>query len=324
MGQTRHPTAVRWSLAGQEGLDSLPMRISCADPDSFRTRGTQWTFGDVMVSEMTHTPCRIQPDHGSAATDSAYVSAIFVLSGSYRIVDTGQHFVFDMGAAGWFPGWSRVSGECTETSRIARVSVPRESLQGADRGHQPIGRFDGPMILRSSALAFVLELLSGAEDPEDAPADQDEVQDGSAHPAAAALTTLLSGMFLEQRELASFSGSVAELWANAMAVIDREYRDALLDPVGLAARLHISLRHLQRAFAQNGSTISDAIRDRRADAAAALLAGTGGRDLSLSNVALVNGFSSIKEMRFALRSRHGMTPRQFRSASATAVLATNG
>ncbi|MDF2443149.1 MAG: hypothetical protein JWR01_1352 [Subtercola sp.] len=321
MGPTRNTTRLQWSLAGPDGLDRFPVPVTCDDPHAFRSRGTRWTFGDAILSDTVQSPCTIPPtDDDSPPDDSDYVSAIFVLSGCYRLVDTDQQITFDTGTAGWIPGWLNVTGECTETSRVARVSVPRTSLQGADHGHPPMGRFDGPTMLTTPALAFVMELMNRADEPSsDDGGEPAGGRAGASHPTSIVLSQLISGMFREQRgSLQGPAGQAPGLWAAAARVIDREFRDIDLDPVAVAARLHISLRHLQRAFAQNGSTIGEAIRDRRAEAAAAALAGNGRHDLSLGGVAAASGFSSIKEMRLAVRARHGMTPRELRSASTAA------
>ncbi|WP_170152016.1 AraC family transcriptional regulator [Subtercola boreus] len=323
MGQTRDTSRVQWSLAGQDGIDRAPVRIDCADPHAFRSRGTRWTFGDVIVSDTIHTACTVSSVETGGVDDRDRVSAIFVLSGGYDIVDADRELSLGKGRAGWLSVRRQVSGTSVQTSRVVRVAVPRESLGGAEQGHRSLGRFDEALMLTAPTLAFVLGLMGRADEPGfgvDGGTDGDV---GNGHPAVRALSQLVSALFREQSgRVEARALPAAGLWAAALALIDREFRDPLLDPASLAVRLHISLRQLQRAFAQNRSTISDAIRDRRAESAAALLADTGSNvGLPLGGVAAASGFSSTKEMRFALRTRHGMTPREFRSASATSMLA---
>ncbi|WP_172582637.1 AraC family transcriptional regulator [Subtercola boreus] len=319
--ETQATTRQQWSRQGQEALDLSAGNVTCDDPKNFRSRGVLWTFGDVIASDVVMTPCSITPTFEEATGDADYVSVVFIMTGGFTIFDGSQPFTVSKGGSGWFPGWTRVTATNQHTSRFARVSVPRCALNGVEKRHRPFGVFKSQMMLTAPALSFVLELMHTTDERslrEARPRSVGSTSNG--HPAAAVLTQLVSGLFIEQAGFRLDSTDLTSgLWAQAMAVIDREFANPMLDPGALADRLHVSLRHLQRAFAQNGATISDAVRERRAAAVVATMTGGTSPYLSLGEVALMNGFSSIKEMRFALRSKHGMTPSEFRTTSLAAA-----
>lgn len=315
--QQHGTTRVRWSRRGEEAIAQSPGRVSCDDASQFRSRGVRWTFDDIIVSHTLQSPCSIAPTHDDASGDSDYISALFILSGGYRVRESNRALAFASGVAGWMPGWTRVEAENLHASRLARVSVPRSSLIGADAGHGPFGLFAGAGVLAAPALAFVLELMQATDDQSLSTAEL-SVADGSAehpaHPASTMLAQLVAGLFLEQAGYRPDSADLAEgLWAQAAALIDGEHADPALDPSDLATRLHVSLRQLQRTFAAHDSTVADAIRQRRVQAATAVLASATGRGLPLGEIAAMTGFSSIKELRSGLRARHGVTPRDLRA-----------
>lgn len=225
--------------------------------------------------------------------------------------------VFDRGAAGWVPGWTRVAAENHHTSRLARISVPRSALRGADHGQSTMGLFSPSLSLTAPALSFVLELLHTADERRTpSPAGHALTEALEAEVTGAALTQLVAGLFLEHAERRIVAQeSNLNLRARAASIIDREYADPQLDPSAVADRLHVSLRHLQRSFAQHQVTVSDAIRERRASAVVHILGTAPGSDVSLRDVAGECGFSSVEEMRFARRTKYGLTPRELRSAS---------
>lgn len=312
-------TRVAWSRQGRDAIAHSCGRVTCDDSDEFRSRGVRWTFDDVIVSHTLQTPCAIGPTNDDDSGDAEYISALFVLSGGYLVRERGRVLSFASGSAGWMPGWTRVDAENLHASRLARVSVPRHSLLGAENGQPRIGLFGDSTMLVAPALAFVLELMQENDEATvvaGPPGEHVSAEQNAAagHPAATLLSQLVAGLFHEQSGYRPDSVDLAAgLWAQAMALIDREHADPALEPSTLAARLHISLRHLQRTFAAQNSTITDAIRRRRVAAATTILANPTGRGLPLGEIAAMTGFSSIKELRSALRAQRGVTPRDLRT-----------
>ncbi|PPF89503.1 hypothetical protein C5B96_01000 [Subtercola sp. Z020] len=314
----RGVTRTEWSRQGPDAIAHSFGRVTCDDREGFRSRGVRWTFDDIVVSHIRQTPCAIGPTNDDTSGDVDYITALFVLSGGYVVRERNRVLPFGSGAAGWMPGWTRVDAENLHASRLARVSVPRRALLGAENGQPRFGLFDGSAMLVAPALAFVLGLMEENDEATVAAggpaASAAGERSAAGHQAATLLSQLVAGLFHEQAGYRPDSVDLAAgLWAQAMAVIDREHADPALEPSTLAARLHISLRHLQRTFAAENSTITDAIRRRRVAAATTILANPTGRGLPLGEIAAMTGFSSIKELRSALRAQHGVTPRDLRT-----------
>ena len=81
---------------------------------------------------------------------------------------------------------------------------------------------------------------------------------------------------------------------------------------GLADRLHVSARHLQRVVvAEVGAGPAQIARSRRAQLARHLLDET---TLSMADVAFAAGFASVRQFNDVMRATFGATPRELRAA----------
>ena len=82
----------------------------------------------------------------------------------------------------------------------------------------------------------------------------------------------------------------------------------------LASELHVSLRHLQRAFAKIGTTPGDALRHLRVEFAESLLRNPDYAVLTIEEIAAHSGFSSALQLRRALRAEGLPSPTMIRPA----------
>jgi DNA-binding response OmpR family regulator len=85
----------------------------------------------------------------------------------------------------------------------------------------------------------------------------------------------------------------------------------------LADALHVSARQLQRAYARDGRSVQDAIRDHRVGVSAMLMLGV--ERITAAEIARRSGFSSPRSMRRAFQDVHGIPPARWRAAHATAA-----
>jgi len=106
----------------------------------------------------------------------------------------------------------------------------------------------------------------------------------------------------------------AGLRERAGAVVAREYRDRLT-LVDVAARLHVSPRSLQRAYAASGEAFEDELRRVRLAAGAELLAE---QAIAVADVARLVGFTSGSAFARAFRARYGRAPADFRRVARAA------
>lgn len=106
----------------------------------------------------------------------------------------------------------------------------------------------------------------------------------------------------------------------ARSLADRHLADPDLSSAGLARQLHVSVRTLQRAFAETGESVSAYIRNRRLDEARIAL--RSGR-LSVSEIAAHWQFTDSSHFIRAFKQRNGRTPTDF-TRTETAIADTSG
>jgi AraC-like DNA-binding protein len=113
---------------------------------------------------------------------------------------------------------------------------------------------------------------------------------------------------LEQR-LASLESATS--WSARAAQLIRQ-RLASGEPTltEIASHLHVSTRSLQRHLGAEGKTFQEVLDEARRDLARQWLSGTAGKLRSLTELALILGFSSSSAFSRAFRRWFGMTPGQ--------------
>ncbi|SES01861.1 AraC-type DNA-binding protein [Propionibacterium cyclohexanicum] len=121
-------------------------------------------------------------------------------------------------------------------------------------------------------------------------------------------------VLVENRGVTSVQrGPRRELYFQATALITELYSDPELGPAELASALNVSIRTVQQAFQEAGSSASAEIRAQRARAARHLLTEPKYDVLSISQIARHCGYRSESALREGLKSRYGVTPRELRS-----------
>lgn len=104
----------------------------------------------------------------------------------------------------------------------------------------------------------------------------------------------------------------ASLYEQALAHIAMFRDSAALDPAQVARSLRVSLRQLQRAFEEQGSSPAREIRRQRTEAALAMLADAAFDDVRIPEIAVRAGFGNDAEMRRAVAVWTGTTPSHLR------------
>ncbi|MEA9985507.1 helix-turn-helix transcriptional regulator [Subtercola sp. RTI3] len=302
-------TRSTWALSGAAALDGTESALTADRPSEFRSRGLKQVYGDVIVCHSLLTPFTMAARADDSVGDQHYVSVVFVHAGHYVLRGPDTELHFEAGSAGYMSGWTRVAADNLATSRVTRVSVRREQLSAAGiTVAGEFGAFEQPLSMQAPTLSFVMALLRS-------PAVDD---DDSATPIETVLTQLIIGMFSESRRISLNSEQFQlSLRTRAISLIYNQSSDPSLTPAGVAAQLNVSLRHLQRCFTGTNQTISETIRARRLQVALAELAANPLRSISMSEIARQAGFSSMKEFRYAVKTRSGVTPRELRAAGAT-------
>jgi AraC-like DNA-binding protein len=107
-----------------------------------------------------------------------------------------------------------------------------------------------------------------------------------------------------------------------MDFIDQSLCDPELSPALVAQGLKISTRHVHRLFAQQGSTVSQYILQRRLEKCRAALADPLLAGLSLTHICSEYGFRSLPHFSRLFHDEYGIAPRDYRRATTTVDLSS--
>lgn len=292
-----------WQTAVSQAYFSLDTEARREGP--FRGQLEAWPLGPISATRITCDPVlyRRKPAHLREARDDAILISIptaarvhFSQNDRAAICDPGG-FVTERSDAP-YEYWH------AEPDVQLVVKVPREGVQARIGSAE---RFLGLSVDARSGLAgYFLSSLDCAIRHADAIDDQVRTATGT-H----LLDLLCLALQKDQRALASGDGTVRRAHLErAEAFINANLKDPALSPARVAECYGISLRYLQRLFAESGLAISDYIRDQRlARCHEDLLAGRADR---VSTVAYRWGFTDHAQFSRRYRARFGRTPSETR------------
>ncbi|WP_394829010.1 helix-turn-helix domain-containing protein [Pendulispora albinea] len=141
------------------------------------------------------------------------------------------------------------------------------------------------------------------------PADTDAMR------AQREASELLRVMLLAALGATPIGASSASHMLAARSFIDDHIHDPALSAERVAHAVRVSLRHLNRLFAGEGTSVSHAILNRRLERAAADLRNPSMRAYGVAEIAYRWGFSSQAHFARVFKARFAMTPTQMRGAS---------
>ena len=129
------------------------------------------------------------------------------------------------------------------------------------------------------------------------------------------ISDLLATLVAERlgRDTASLDAARQTLLLRIRAFIDARLADPALSPEAVAAAHHISVRHLQRLFQAEGTTVSEWIRRRRLEACRRELGRPRRTRPAVAAVAQRWGFVSPAHFSRAFRAFYGMSPREWQN-----------
>ena len=148
---------------------------------------------------------------------------------------------------------------------------------------------------------------------------------GSALGAAAAahlidLTALALGAGRETAALAGGGGVRAARLAAVKSDIERHLADPQLTLRAVAARHGISPRYIGKLFAQEGTSFTDHVRDRRLERVRRALADARQAGHRIAAIAYDSGFGDLSYFNRCFRRRYGITPRDYRATHTSAQI----
>ncbi|WP_405762770.1 helix-turn-helix domain-containing protein [Streptomyces sp. NBC_00045] len=113
------------------------------------------------------------------------------------------------------------------------------------------------------------------------------------------------------------SGAVNEMLSRIHGYIEEHLMDPGLSPESIARAHHISVRYLQKLFQNDGSTVSQWVRQRRLEFCRLEL-GRSNRRITMAAVAHRWGFSSPSHFSRTFRGAYGMSPSEWQALATSA------
>jgi AraC-like DNA-binding protein len=126
------------------------------------------------------------------------------------------------------------------------------------------------------------------------------------------LTMLTESVFWQQDRERVRPAVHGVLRQRIIAMIDDNLGDPELTPAGLAARQQMSLRYLQKLFAEAGQTVRGVILSRRLERCRKELEGPSSSAATISEIAFRYGFNDYRHFNRAFKAEFGESPREFR------------
>ena len=126
------------------------------------------------------------------------------------------------------------------------------------------------------------------------------------------MIALVVGASGDSRDEAEQTSAAAVRLATVRAEIARNLGNTNLGIRGIASQQQVSPRHLQRLFAQEGTSFSDVLRQARVARARALLENPSNRNRTILSIALECGFPEASALNRAFRQEFGLTPSEVR------------
>jgi AraC-like DNA-binding protein len=303
-------------LHGSDGLPPFQQLEWISDPAVFagrlrRTHHDQVTTALIELTASEHTIRRTH-EHVQAMPEPGY----------FLVCQFAGHSVFrpeDGPGADLGPGdfliasaqqpytWSFTGGDSAVFSLRfpeSLLDVPRQVIRPIEArtlsSREGFGRHLAPFV---TAIARDTDLLSG--------------------PAGGRLARNLIDLFatglaeLLQRD---GTGRSVPLFLKVADYISANLADPTLDASAVARANHISVRYLQALFQEQGTTVTDWIRERRLTGCRRDLADQALRDTSIADIALRWGYADPAYFARRFRFEFGETPREWRArAHATRV-----
>lgn len=271
------------------------------------------TIGAVTVS-MTRMPSGATVLRPCPPSEPRAIDLLLPVEASVIVRERagGRHLVGPRELS-WLPTWSAAALYAASECEVAWVQVPGRVLDAHPGLEAPMPSHPAPgSTLIEPIRAFVQTAVAGEH---------------SVQPLAARLFEDLLGALLEAAALEARGGRYGRgkpadlpagaprpgFRAQAMAHI-AAFRDAPdLSPQQIARSLRISVRQLQRAFEEGGTTVAAEIRRLRLEAAIGMLTAADFDGLTVAEIAARAGFRNDAELRRALASWMGATPSELRS-----------
>ncbi len=300
------------------GYQTFNFRLSGADAESeakvLRTTGFEiidqqvpaktsvkgLRFNAFSVAHVHVTPMTVTWNRTRASARRRYMF-VLVNKGTVQLRGAATTAIAPSGGIGLvYPGASQAVIEIKSDSEMVFFSFDQNEIRPFQIADASVGtlRTDSPVF--RAAFAYITGIV-------DSPDDTDV---GSSQVLRELTREVARALSLE----ASSTAPAMDTVAHARQLIERRYRSVTFTTGDLAAELGLSRRSLERACAEQETSLTDELRARRARHARHLLPEQ--PHLPLQEIATLSGFSSVEVMRRAFSRYYGDSPSAIRKVAA--------
>ncbi|GGU35192.1 helix-turn-helix domain-containing protein [Streptomyces violascens] len=278
------------------------------DDDPFRGEITADRLGAVRFSEITADPSQVdRTPRLIARSDAEYLLVGLVQGGSAVVRQDGREAELRPGDLACYDTSRPYTLVCGEDFSMLEFMLPHRlaHLDSGRTGEVTATRFSASEGVGALVFPFLTRLARHSCDYAD-----------SAAVLAQTAGDLLATMLAERvRPPGDDQGAARRTTLlRARAYIDQNLADPGLSPERIARAHHVSLRHLQKLFAEEGTTVTGWIRARRLEGCRRELAGPYGADRTVGAIAARWGFPNLAHFSRAFKAVYGVGPREFRAA----------
>ncbi|GAA2459016.1 helix-turn-helix domain-containing protein [Streptomyces mauvecolor] len=280
------------------------------EDDPFRGEITADRLGAVQFSEITADPSRVdRTPRLIARSDAEYLLVGLVQGGGAVVRQDGREAVLRPGDMACYDTSRPYSLVCGEDFSMLEFMLPHRlaHLDSGRTGEATATRFSASEGVGALLSPFLTRLARHSRDYADSAAVLSQT-------AGDLLATMLAERVRPPGDDQRAARRTTLL--RARAYIDQNLADPGLSPEQVARAHHISLRHLQKLFAEEGTTVTGWIRARRLEGCRRELAGPYGADRTVGAIAARWGFMNLAHFSRAFKAAYGVGPREFRAAGA--------
>lgn len=284
----------------------VPLRARTALVAGYQGGLIAQDLGDIAVSEVTGSPVRVWRDRATIAASNPGVYKVGLqLQGYCVLSQDGREAALTPGDLAIYDTTRPYTLDFAETFRMFVLVIPRDrlGLTPAEVTRLTAQRVSGRQGLGALAAAL-LGRLGG------------QVRHGGADPDPRAVNAVveLTRAVLAQRLESEPVPSGSVVLSAAKAWIDAHLADPALGVEAVALAQHVSVRYLQKLFADHGTTVSGWIRDRRVQRCKVDLLDPALASHPVAAIGARWGFGNPSSFTRTFRTTVGMTPGEFRAA----------
>ncbi|WP_406508550.1 helix-turn-helix domain-containing protein [Streptomyces sp. NBC_00212] len=286
----------------------VPVQVRPLRDDPFRGEIRADRLGAVQFSEISADPSRVdRTPRLIARSDAEYLLVGLVQRGSAVVQQDGREAALRPGDIACYDTSRPYTLICGEDFTMLEFMLAHRlaHLDSGRTGEVTATRFSASEGVGALLSPFLTRLARNSGDYVDSAA-------GLSQTVGDLLATMLASRVRAPDD--DLRAARRTTLLRVRAYIDQNLADPDLCPERIARAHHVSLRHLQKLFAEEGATVTGWIRGRRLEGCRRELAGPYGADRTVGAIAARWGFMNLAHFSRLFKAAYGVTPRDFRAA----------